>query len=422
MELKTYQAKSMSEALAKVKADLGSDAVIMHTRSIRRGGVLGVGGRTIVEITATTDERVPQIQATLKTSEAPPVKRVEKIPDAVSNAEEIRVEVARIQDLENSIACTEAAVEAEVAEIRSMLDGLIKDTRSVAAPQVPAELLEFHTKLISQHVAEEIVREILARVKTDAQGGGLSARAGATGKAASDLVRKKIESELLRCIAEMLPPAEPLKIVTGRRPAVIALVGPTGVGKTTTIAKLAANLKIREGRKVGLITIDTYRIAAVEQLKIYAQIMKIPVVSALTPADIHTALDQMSSMDVILIDTAGRSQRDDQRIAELAEFMNAAAPQQVHLVLSSTSGEQTIREAIEKFAPVGAKHVIFTKLDEAVGFGVLLNVLRTAGVRLSYLTTGQSVPDDIEPGAAQRVAQLILNGQVGSKSRNGVKT
>jgi flagellar biosynthesis protein FlhF len=411
MELKTYQAKSMSEALIKVKADLGSAAIIMHTRSIQRGGVLGVGGRTLVEITATTDERVPQAQATVRTMQAPVPRMVEKQPTAASGAKIILCEAGKIRELENSIASAEAAMEAEVAELRSMLDGILEETKRAPVPAVPAELLEYHTKLIGQQVAEEIVREILARVQTDSPGRAGSARSTGTVKSGGD-IRKTLELELLRCITEMLPPAEPLKIEKGHRPTVIALVGPTGVGKTTTIAKLAANMKIREGRSVGLITIDTYRIAAVEQLKTYAQIMKIPVVSVLTPADIHAALDQMSRLDVILIDTAGRSQRDDLRIAELAEFMNAAAPQQVHLVLSSTSGEQTIREAIKKFASVGAKHVIFTKLDEAVGFGVLLNVLRTAGVRLSYLTTGQSVPDDIEVGAAQRVAQLILHGQV----------
>jgi flagellar biosynthesis protein FlhF len=212
----------------------------------------------------------------------------------------------------------------------------------------------------------------------------------------------------LKLVGETLPPAEPLRLVASDRPTIVALVGPTGVGKTTTIAKLAANMKIREGKSVGLITIDTYRIAAVEQLKVYAQILDVPLAAVVTQAEMLAAIGRMSDLDLILIDTAGRSQRDEPRIAELQELLSAAQPDQVHLVLATTAREATIREAIQNFSVLGVQHLIFTKLDEALGFGVILNVLNSADMRLSYLTMGQSVPNDIEEGSARRIARLIV--------------
>jgi flagellar biosynthesis protein FlhF len=128
------------------------------------------------------------------------------------------------------------------------------------------------------------------------------------------------------------------------------------------------------------------------------------------PDEMKTAIGRMSDRDLILIDTAGRSQRDEPRIADLARFLAAAEPDQVHLVLSSTAREAAIRESIERFGTIGARHLIFTKLDEAVGLGMLLNVLASVDMRLSYLTDGQAVPDDFQVGSAARVADLIVNG------------
>jgi flagellar biosynthesis protein FlhF len=196
----------------------------------------------------------------------------------------------------------------------------------------------------------------------------------------------------------------------------ICLIGPTGVGKTTTIAKLAAAFKLRQKQRVGLITIDTYRIAAVDQLRTYANIIGVPLKVVLTPAELASAMREMaeSGCDSILIDTAGRSHADQLKLNELSQFIaaaGAAGPTEVHLVLSSTTTQESMEAALEKFSAVktgGVDQIIFTKLDEAVSFGVLLNVARTASRALSYLTTGQDVPDNIEVGQPRRLARLIL--------------
>jgi flagellar biosynthesis protein FlhF len=188
---------------------------------------------------------------------------------------------------------------------------------------------------------------------------------------------------------------------------VIALIGPTGVGKTTTIAKLAANHKLHEGRKVGLITIDTYRIAAVDQLKAYADIIEVPLETVLTPGELQQAVRSMADMDVVLIDTAGRSPNNRMRLSQLRSFLAAGAPDEVHLVVSATSSRACAKGTLEHFCPLGVNRIILTKLDEAETFGVILTAA-SAGKPLSYYTTGQDVPDDIACADSRRLAGMIV--------------
>ncbi len=191
----------------------------------------------------------------------------------------------------------------------------------------------------------------------------------------------------------------------GRRARrVIALVGPTGVGKTTTVAKLAATFKLAHGFRPGLVTVDTYRIAAVEQLRTYAEIIDLPLAVVNAPGEMRRAIDELGDVDLVLIDTAGRSPRDEVKIRELADFLAAAQPDEVHLVLSAVAAERSLRAAVERFAVVRADRLILTKFDEAVGLGGVLAVLGQADRPVSYITTGQAVPDDIEPADRTRLA------------------
>ncbi len=451
MKLKTYQARTMSEALAKVKKDLGADAVILHTRTIRRGGVLGVGARPIIEITATPDTRAARVRsagqpnsetvtptgeslvrnvamaqtavkayaasktpsgADAKPGSAPPVRGKRMVMRGLETPESspqgaksqsaasapTSLDVPMPPEVRTDVAIdVDPGLRREIEEIRAMVRSLVDRSDRSAFPEAPEALVSFYSHLVAQDVEEQLARELLSRAARN-----LGIRPGR--RVANELVRM----ELGKLVGDMLPIAAPLRLKSEGGPTVVALVGPTGVGKTTTIAKLAANMKLRERKSVGLVTIDSYRIAAVEQLKTYAQILKVPLVSVLTPDDLRAAIERMSSMDLILIDTAGRSQKDDPRIAELSAFLRAAAPDQVHLVLSSTSRERTTRDAIEKFRPLGVTQLIFTKVDEAVGLGVILNTLRRVNMRVSYLTTGQAVPDDIEVAGPRRLASLIL--------------
>ena len=467
-KIKTFQGRTMSEALANVKQALGVNAIILHTRTVQRGGVLGMGARPVVEITASTDERVAEVQrnnlqrervaangeATKHGSaasgvgaqgraaltayggqaerteagatqaadtekldmdrmgtheakhEAPLAQTNAKAPPSTGNDRladkhiDLQLPKMPATKLRTGSGSDESAMRAELNEIRQMVHELVERSDRTQYPDAPRQLVNFYTYLIGQDVEEQLAKELLQRVAKNLD----VDNARLHGRVATEVVRM----ELKRLVGEMLPAAAPLRLTRTDKPTVVALVGPTGVGKTTTIAKLAANMKLREKKNVGLITIDSYRIAAVEQLKTYAQILKVPLLSVLKPNDMADALQRMSNLDLVLIDTAGRSQRDDMRIAELSSFLKVAQPDQIHLVLSSTSRERTTREAIDRFAPLGVSQLIFTKVDEAVGMGVLLNVLRRVKLRVSYLTHGQAVPDDIEVASASRLARLIL--------------
>ena len=180
----------------------------------------------------------------------------------------------------------------------------------------------------------------------------------------------------------------------------------------TSPKRLAANLKLREKRRVGLITLDTYRIAATDQLKKYADIIGSPLKVVSSPEDLKEAIRGMSDYDFVLIDTAGRSPNDTLKLNELKGFLQAAGPDEVHLVLSTTASQACVELAIERFADVRVDKIIFTKLDEAAHVGVVLNVIKKVNKSLSYVTTGQDVPNDIEVGRGKKLAQLILGSNV----------
>jgi flagellar biosynthesis protein FlhF len=165
---------------------------------------------------------------------------------------------------------------------------------------------------------------------------------------------------------------------------------------------------LREKRRVGLITVDTYRIAAVEQLRTYADIIDLPMEIVATPREMHQAVARMADLDLILMDTAGRSPRDEVKIQELKSMLTEAAPDEVHLVLSSVASAGSLAKMAEQFATVGTTAMVLTKLDEAASLGNLLPLVRSSRLPLSYLTHGQNVPDDIAPAEPGRLARVIL--------------
>jgi flagellar biosynthesis protein FlhF len=216
---------------------------------------------------------------------------------------------------------------------------------------------------------------------------------------------------LKRSIARELSIGGAIRTQPGER-HVVALVGPTGVGKTTTIAKLAAGFRIEARRRVGMVTIDTFRIAAVQQLKAYAEIMDLPMEVVERPDQMGQALDRLGDVDLVLIDTAGRSPRSDARIDQLVELLRTAQPDETHLVLSATSSPATVQSVIKGFAPIRPTAAILTKLDEApYTAGIISAIVASesfAGIPLSYLTNGQQVPDDIAIADAEALLSRLI--------------
>jgi flagellar biosynthesis protein FlhF len=195
-------------------------------------------------------------------------------------------------------------------------------------------------------------------------------------------------------------------------PTVVMFVGPTGVGKTTTLAKIAANYLLNQKKNVGLITADTYRIAAVEQLKTYAEILGIPVKVAYSPVDIRDAVSEYSDKDLVLIDTAGRSHNNKSQFEELKAMINASGADEVYLVMSATTSIRNCREILVAYDFIKDYKLIFTKTDEAPVLGIILNVRYLTGKRLSYITNGQNVPDDIEVANVEKITKNLI-GSIG---------
>ncbi len=391
MKPRTFQAASMAEALVMVRRELGRDAVILNTRNFKTGTIFGLGGRNMVEITASADVNVlhPAKKRELLNQQAQQGLCENRInaPATATASQFTQPQATTFQD---------AQLKEELTLVKQMVSELVAEQRKQQHPKVPEELFSMYLSLINQDVAQEVADSIIEKVRKDLKSDQLGN---------VDLVKKAI----FKSIEKMLPKDGPITVGRPGKPKVIAFIGPTGVGKTTTIAKLAANFKLREGKSVGLITIDTYRIAAVDQLRTYASIINIPLRVVLSPEELRNAVAEMRDKELILIDTAGRSQNDKVKLQELKSFLKAAGTDEVHLVLSSTSSQANLQANIDQFSGLDVDKVIFTKLDEAVGVGMLLNVISRLNRSVSYLATGQNVPDDIEPGNSRNLAKLLLD-------------
>jgi flagellar biosynthesis protein FlhF len=194
-------------------------------------------------------------------------------------------------------------------------------------------------------------------------------------------------------------------------PRIIALVGPTGVGKTTTTAKLAAMYALNRGNKVALITMDIFRVGAVEQLKTYSRIMGIPLEVASTPKELEKAVEKHSDCDLIVIDTAGRSHKDKEKLDEMKNFLDNKIPIEIYLCLSATTKDRELKEILNRFSVFQIGKVVFTKIDESESLGNMVNLLMKENLQIAYFTTGQRVPEDIEVATSAKLAEMILRGE-----------
>ncbi|MFM7073020.1 MAG: hypothetical protein ACKO38_14620, partial [Planctomycetota bacterium] len=299
-----------------------------------------------------------------------------------------------------------------------LLDELTR--RPLPGPRLPASVFDLFVDLLDAELGDDLARELIEEAR-----GLASAHAGhhggnhfgnhsgkdigsEAGNQAGDEAAT-LKARLVDVMESRIATSGPIVSAPGRR-RVVALVGPTGVGKTTTLAKLAANFRLRERCRVGLVTVDTYRIAAVEQLRTYADIIDLPMEVVSNPGDMRRALDRLGECDLVLLDTAGRSPRDEVRIQELKSILEEARADEVHLVLSAASGCGPMRLAAERFAPAGVTSLLLTKLDEAATLGPAFAWLQRSGHRLSYLTHGQNVPDDIAVADSRRFVRRLLAG------------
>jgi len=379
----------------KIKMDLGPDAVILHSRTFKRGGIFGFFSKEQVEVLAAID--TPERPFTLRPSApAPePAVRVPKTTPRETHAPEPMIEMAATIPV-----APRGADKAELAEIREAV-GEVKQILSTVKTQLevprtttaapwPEKWRPLYERMVASELEPALIQILMARLVQESD------------------VEQGVRA-LEPIIIEWLQGGGPIETATGAGPTIVALVGPTGVGKTTTIAKLAANFRLLAQKDVGLITIDTYRVAAVEQLRTYGDIIGIPVEVVLTPSALKQALDRFQSKDLVLIDTAGRSPSNRMHLNELKGFLDFPHPKEVHLVLSATTNRANLQKVVDAFTPVGIDRLAFTKIDESVAFGGLVSTAHALGKPLSYLTTGQSVPDDIREAEPQAIAKALID-------------
>lgn len=378
MQVKRYVAPTFAEALIAAKNELGPEALIVETRKLRKGGLFGLFGRVMTEVTAAADKsgKVPLASVKLPTQPQAPAHGAPAAP-----LPRVAVE---------SGGGSLGELEREIKGLRSMMTRLLQQEQPHAAhPVLSGPGQEIYDRLRQRGVADEVAREIGQRVGEAVEGG--------EGPAAA------LELELAR----ILRPAPVASVSPGRR-KVIALTGPTGVGKTTTLAKLAARYTMQHGLRVALVTCDTFRIAAIEQLRTYADILGVPLYTVDTPQDAADAMAKTRGYDLVLVDTAGRSHRDQPKMAELGELLTLLRPDETHLVVSLTASSDDARMIMDAYLPLGANRLTLTKLDEAAMPGSILNLTSRCGQPLGYVTTGQSVPDDILPAATADFRRIVL--------------
>ncbi len=358
MQVRTFQARQIREALSIVKREMGADAVILSTRKLKRGlGLLGAAG---IEVTAAIEETARQV--------ATP-ERVDPDTDKQFGTLRREIRVLREQLLETS------------------------DLAANLTAQLPTPGAEWRRALeqadVDPVLCSEIVRAALARAPQPEE-----AQAGPA-----------VHAEIARRLRTAAPlgAAEP----GAPRTRVVAIVGPSGAGKTTTLAKIAARAALSDGLRVALVTLDTHRVGAVAQLARYAELIGVPLLSARDPAALGAACRRHASADLVLIDTAGRA--DPAALEQLAECLRAAPGAQVHLAVPAAARRPDLRAMLRRFAVLGPSRLIVTKTDETALLGGLLNATVWSGLPLTWTTGGPLVPEDLEPADAETLASRILD-------------
>lgn len=385
MEIKTFRASTLQEALQLVRESLGPDASVLHTRELKHSR-LGLFPKRFVEVDASNGlsiNRQPAHAAMHSAGSMSP--RMAQQPVAATAALNNQ-QLSRL-DISNDLPPTSAA-NAQAPAARN-------------AALTPA-MIEVLSSILEAGIEPQVAKSLL--------------NAACENCDASQLNQSSlIAARLIQIVAGDIKTIGPVDLEEDQQ-KVIALIGPTGVGKTTTLAKIAAGFRFDFGCQIGLITLDTFRLGAVDQLLQYAELISAPLEVVSSPAQVIGALQRLRECDLVFLDTAGRSPKDTEQLAQLAEFLNAAEPDAVHLAVSATSSRGHVREAIQQFSSLNPTSLLITKLDEAVTFGEWLPVLQGTDLPISYVTTGQHVPEDIQAATPRRLASILLgqNAQVGA--------
>lgn len=381
-DLRTFRAQSIQEAIAVVRKELGPEASVLHTRKLPTGVWSWLTSSPRFEVTASATIQAPsRFDMTIG-------DELEAHPEPAEATESID-EPEPPAPLPSAPRYDEPAYEKPTW--RDTIRAAPQRTSSRKRHSGESQEFAVYSKLLDLGF-EEILAKRLAREAFES----------------TDVVgMESLLNHAAYLAAEQVPTSEPWEFQRGQSQR-IALIGPTGVGKTTTIAKLAADLRLRQRRRVGLITVDTYRIAAVDQLQTYASIIELPCEVASSPEEMQTALNRLRDCEVIFLDTAGRGPFDSLRMHELTRILQTFEADEVHLAVSGTSRVPLLDTLIERFDCARPTHLTLTKIDECDGIGPLANWLIQSPLPLRFVTTGQDVPQDYAAPTLEILSESFL--------------
>lgn len=354
MKIKKYVGSTNYEAMMKLKSELGGDAVILSTRELKPRGLMRFFKPSQVEITAAYEEK-----------------------DIKNNQQNFQ-DNYRLSQLSN-----------EIRDLKDVITRMDKKHEKISNEY----LNKYRTQMLKNGVEEKIVDEIVYAINAELKN---------IVSENETFIRNQIVSALSKEIGEISP------INISGKGNIVLFFGSTGVGKTTTLAKLAAKLVLDEHYDIGIITSDTYRIAAVEQLRTYSDILKLPLIVAYDAKEIQRAVQTFKDKDIIFIDTAGRSYKDEEQAEELAKIFESLPQKESYLVLNATFSSKSLKTLLERYHFLEEYKLLITKLDESEGLGNIINLCRISGKPLSYFTDGQNVPDDIMLASSEVVIDYIL--------------
>ncbi len=376
MNVRRFRAPNITEALSQVRKALGEEAVILRTRKVKRGGVLSFLQKELIEVVAASPDR-DVIDPARVTDQSYRMRRtVQALPPS-----------DLIRDLKD-----------DVGQLKGDVHALVEQFKFDRMPSLPYHLVELYKQMVMSGIHERIAKDLTQ-----------SANIKLTGDELDDgtLVRKTISAMLKSRLKFRKPPR-----TLPDRAKIIALIGPTGVGKTTTLAKLVTSYRYWGKNDTALVSADTYRVAAIEQLKTFASIAGIPMEAVYQPGSLQNVLSRHRNRDAVFIDTAGRSQADTKRLEELGSFLETAESDEVLLCLSISTRLEEQLDIIKRYLPLKPTGVIFTKLDETIGPGMIFSVLSAFSIPLTYLTCGQNVPDDILTVEPDKLIKLLLDPEL----------